>query len=191
MIAAPCAVLSGCVYAAVVVGGALDVSGVDPIEASAENQERQANAAANEDAERKRQRENEQIRATGKSMRAEREREEAKRAAEAPRAQEAGGVIEVVVEPRPPGPRAPSLDATMVRDAMAEVKTNVMSCRAQSAVKGQVLVSVKVAPDGYAVAVVVKSTPDPALGSCVAAAVQKATFTLTDSGGSFRYPFLF
>jgi outer membrane biosynthesis protein TonB len=37
----------------------------------------------------------------------------------------------------------------------------------------------------------VETTPDSALGACVAAAVQKASFAKTQNGGSFSYPFVF
>jgi len=37
----------------------------------------------------------------------------------------------------------------------------------------------------------VETTPDAALGACVAAAVQKASFAKTQTGGSFSYPFVF
>ena len=76
-------------------------------------------------------------------------------------------------------------------DRLAKVKTQMLSCRDQSSVKGQVLVSVKVAAVGCVIDMIIKSTPDPALGTCVATAIQNATFAKTQSGGSFRYPFVF
>ena len=51
--------------------------------------------------------------------------------------------------------------------------------------------SVKVGPDGKVSSVAVKNTPDPALGDCVAAQMQKATFAKTQTGGSFSYPYTF
>ncbi len=179
-----CTMPSGCIYSALAVGGALEASGVDPIKSSAEAQERRANAVENEAAERKREHDNEQTRATGRRLRAERERVEARRMAET------RGTNDVEVEPQPAG-LPPALDAAMVMGAVANVKTEVMSCRAQSVVNGQVLVFVKVAPGGNVMSVTVQTAPDPALGKCVAAAVQQATFAATEAGGSFRYPFLF
>jgi len=50
---------------------------------------------------------------------------------------------------------------------------------------------VQVGGDGRVSNVAVETTPDPALGACVAAAVQKASFAKTQNGGSFSYPFVF
>jgi TonB family protein len=74
---------------------------------------------------------------------------------------------------------------------VAKVKPRVMSCGDKSSAKGQVKVSVKVGGDGRVVSVSVKSSPDPALGNCVAGAMQKASFAKTQNGGSFSYPFVF
>jgi predicted Zn finger-like uncharacterized protein len=84
-----------------------------------------------------------------------------------------------------------SLDRAMISEGVAKVKARVMSCGDKSPAKGQVKVSVKVGPDGHVTAVTVKSTPDPGLGNCVAGVVQKATFSKTQSGGSFSYPYTF
>jgi len=48
-----------------------------------------------------------------------------------------------------------------------------------------------VSGDGRVTGVNVETTPDSALGACVAAAVQKASFSKTQNGGSFSYPFVF
>jgi outer membrane biosynthesis protein TonB len=66
-----------------------------------------------------------------------------------------------------------------------------MACGDKSSAKGQVKVSVKVAPDGRVAGVTVKNTPDPGLGNCVAGAMQGAHFSKTQNGGSFGYPFVF
>jgi TonB family protein len=58
-------------------------------------------------------------------------------------------------------------------------------------VHGKVKVHVKVGGDGRVSSVAVETTPDPGLGSCVQAAVQRASFAKTQSGGSFSYPFVF
>ena len=84
-----------------------------------------------------------------------------------------------------------ALDRAMISDGVAKVKARVMACGDKSTAKGQVKVSVKVNPDGHVGSVSVKATPDPGLGSCVAGAMQKATFAKTSGGGSFSYPFVF
>ena len=84
-----------------------------------------------------------------------------------------------------------TLDRTMISDGVNKVKARVMACGEKSNAKGQVKVSVKVNPDGSISSVTVKNTPDPGLGNCVAAAMQKASFKKTQTGGSFGYPFVF
>jgi TonB family protein len=79
----------------------------------------------------------------------------------------------------------------MISEGVGKVKARVTQCGDKSSAKGDVRVSVKVNPDGSVANVSVKSTPDAALGSCVAAAMQKATFKKTQSGGSFAYPWKF
>jgi TonB family protein len=79
----------------------------------------------------------------------------------------------------------------MISDGVAKVKARVMACGDKSSAKGQVKVSVKVNPDGSVANVSVKTTPEPGLGSCVASAMQKASFKKTTNGGSFGYPFVF
>jgi predicted Zn finger-like uncharacterized protein len=83
------------------------------------------------------------------------------------------------------------LDRAMISEGVGKVKARVMSCGEKSSAKGQVKVSVKVSGDGNVTSVNVTATPDPALGSCVASAMQRATFRKTASGGSFGYPFVF
>ncbi|MBA3819614.1 MAG: zinc-ribbon domain-containing protein [Deltaproteobacteria bacterium] len=84
-----------------------------------------------------------------------------------------------------------SLDRTMISEGVGKVKARVMSCGEKSSAKGQVKVSIKVSPDGSVSSASVKATPDPGLGSCVASAMQKASFKKTQNGGSFSYPFVF
>ena len=91
----------------------------------------------------------------------------------------------------PSGDLPASLDRTMVSDGVGKVKGKVMSCGDRSSAKGTVKVSVKVGSDGRVVSASVKESPDPALGNCVASAMQKATFARTQTGGSFAYPFSF
>lgn len=79
----------------------------------------------------------------------------------------------------------------MISAGIANVKARVTSCGDKSPAKGKVKVKVSVSGDGRVSNVAVETTPDPALGACVAAAVQKASFGKTQSGGSFSYPFVF
>lgn len=84
-----------------------------------------------------------------------------------------------------------ALDRAMISSGIAAVKARVTACGDKSAAKGKVKVHVKVGSDGRVSNVAVESSPDAALGSCVAGAVQKASFAKTASGGSFSYPFVF
>ncbi|HEY3802433.1 MAG TPA: GYF domain-containing protein [Kofleriaceae bacterium] len=85
-----------------------------------------------------------------------------------------------------------ALDRGMISSAIANVKARVTSCGEKSpSVHGKVKVHVKVGGDGRVSSVAVETTPDPGLGSCVQAAVQRASFAKTQSGGSFSYPFVF
>lgn len=84
-----------------------------------------------------------------------------------------------------------SLDRSMISTGIAAVKARVSSCGDKSSAKGKVKVHVKVGGDGRVGDVSVETSPDPALGSCVAAAVKKASFAKTQTGGSFSYPFVF
>jgi len=83
------------------------------------------------------------------------------------------------------------LDRGMISSGIANVKARVSACGDKSPAKGKVKVHVKVGGDGKVAAVNVESSPDEKLGACVAAAVQKASFSKTQSGGSFSYPFVF
>jgi len=84
-----------------------------------------------------------------------------------------------------------ALDRSMISAGIANVKARVTSCGDKSSAKGKVKVHVKVGGDGRVANVSVESSPDAALGACVAAAMQKASFSKTQSGGSFSYPFVF
>lgn len=94
--------------------------------------------------------------------------------------------------PPPPRPSLPeSLDRQAISSGIASVKARVAACGAASSAKGKVKVHVRVGADGLVTSVEVDSTPDAALGGCVAAAVQRAVFPRTQQGGSFSYPFVF
>ncbi|MDB4958756.1 MAG: family finger-like protein [Myxococcales bacterium] len=84
-----------------------------------------------------------------------------------------------------------ALDRSMISAGVGNVKGRVTSCGDKSSAKGKVKVHVKVGSDGRVQNVNVEVTPDPALGACVAAAMQKASFAKTQTGGSFSYPFVF
>ena len=79
----------------------------------------------------------------------------------------------------------------MIQDGVNKVKARVMGCGDKSSAKDQVKVNVKVTPADGVTSVSMKSSPDAALGSCVASAMQKATFAKTQNGGSFAYPWNF
>jgi TonB family protein len=83
------------------------------------------------------------------------------------------------------------LDRAAVRSGIEKVKPAVVQCGEKAGVKGTVKISVSVAPEGNVTASDVAESPDSALGSCVAAAIKRATFSKTVNGGSFTYPFVF
>jgi predicted Zn finger-like uncharacterized protein len=85
----------------------------------------------------------------------------------------------------------PDLDRAMISSAIGAIKGKAMACGDKSSAKGMVKVHVKVDASGHISSVSVSQTPDPGLGACVAAAVQKASFPATSNGGSFSYPFPF
>ena len=84
-----------------------------------------------------------------------------------------------------------ALDRAGISDGIAKVKAQVTACGTTTKVTGKVKIKVTVAPAGTVSAATVESTPDPALGLCVAKAIQSATFKATKTGGSFSYPFVF
>jgi hypothetical protein len=83
------------------------------------------------------------------------------------------------------------LDRAAIEVGIQQVRPHVQACSERSSAKGVVKVQATVAPDGHVSSVTVQATPDPALGSCVAAAVKHATFASTQNGGSFVFPFVF
>jgi len=92
---------------------------------------------------------------------------------------------------KPDGPPE-KLERTMVAPAVERVKPAVIACGERAnAPKGIVKVQVHVKPDGSVSFVTVAEAPDALLGDCVAAAMQKAVFPTTQTGGGFTYPFSF
>lgn len=83
------------------------------------------------------------------------------------------------------------LDRDLITQGVASVKQRVVACARRHKEKGVVKIRVVVGPDGNVTSVTVRSTPDEALGNCVARAVQPAVFARTQVGGSFSYPFVF
>jgi len=79
----------------------------------------------------------------------------------------------------------------MISAGVSKVRGRIDGCASRSSAKGEVKVGVKVSPAGSVSNVTVKSSPDPALGSCVSSAMEKATFAKTQKGGTFSYPFIF
>jgi hypothetical protein len=84
-----------------------------------------------------------------------------------------------------------ALDPAMIRAAIVAVKDKVGACAEKHPVKGTVKVAITVSPAGSVAAVVVKDTPDPALGACVAAAVKTAKFPKSTGTVTFTFPFAF
>jgi outer membrane biosynthesis protein TonB len=97
-------------------------------------------------------------------------------------------------EPRAPAEAealAETVDPGQVRAGMVAVKERVTACAEKVPVKGTVKVKVAVGGDGRVAVVSVESTPDAALGECVAAAVKGATFPKSRTGVTFTFPFVF
>lgn len=84
-----------------------------------------------------------------------------------------------------------SLDRAMISNGIAAVKARVSACGDRSSAKGKVKVKVQVDGSGKVKNVTVEEQPDASLGACVKSAVAKATFTKTQRGGTFSYPFVF
>jgi TonB family protein len=85
-----------------------------------------------------------------------------------------------------------TLDRQGITDGVASIRGLIQACGQQHATaKGNVKVRVRVNPSGRVEEVLVESTPDPALGACVADVVRKAIFEPTFHGGAFSYPFVF
>ena len=78
-----------------------------------------------------------------------------------------------------------------ISKGMARIKPKIDACAAKSQHQGTVTVSVKVMGSGAVDEVKVKSSPDGALGACVARAVQTAAFARSQKGGTVSYSFRF
>ncbi len=98
-------------------------------------------------------------------------------------------------KPPPPPPSDTGLPASLTKPAisagLATVQRTAMACGASSAARGRVLIAFKITGSGAVDRATVKESPDPALGACVAAAVRKAAFARTQTGGAFQFPYRF
>lgn len=88
------------------------------------------------------------------------------------------------------GPPA-ALDRQAISNGVASVKASVAACGTHTTARGIVKLHVRVGANGLVTTASVAATPDAALGGCVEAAVRRAVFPRTQSGGSFSYPFVF
>jgi hypothetical protein len=84
-----------------------------------------------------------------------------------------------------------SLDRQLIVAGVGAVKPQIQACGAKTGGTGMVKVAVKVAPDGHVASATVRQADNVKLGECVAAAMQRALFGPTQTGGSFSYPFVF
>jgi TonB family protein len=97
-------------------------------------------------------------------------------------------------QPPPPPPKSDlpeQLTSSMITTAMNTVKARAMACGDKSSAKGRVTVHLKVGNDGHVSDVKLLASPDDALGACVVAAVNRATFPATQNGRSFSVPYTF
>jgi hypothetical protein len=83
------------------------------------------------------------------------------------------------------------LGRAQIGEGIAKVKPRVMACSDKSAAKGNVKVAVVVSAGGVVSSVTIQSTPDAALGECVATALKTAAFAKSASATTFSYVFVF
>ena len=84
-----------------------------------------------------------------------------------------------------------TLDKAAVKAGIADVKPAVQQCGEDHYAKGTVKITLTVNAAGQVSDATVSAAPDPALGSCVADALKRATFAKTTTGAVFTYPFMF
>lgn len=90
---------------------------------------------------------------------------------------------------RPPARLPEQLDRAAILDGMTSVKPAVMACGDKlPSATGSVKVRLKIDPGGNVSSAT--STPDDALGRCVAAEVKKAKFAKSQFGVSVAYPYV-
>ncbi len=95
------------------------------------------------------------------------------------------------VEVKPTSDLPEAIDRAMIVEGVGNVKPAVVRCGEIHNTKGTVKLHVTVSGGGKVENVSVTSTPDEAIGTCVATAIKKASFAKTQNGGSFGYPFVF
>ncbi|MEZ4360655.1 MAG: GYF domain-containing protein [Kofleriaceae bacterium] len=83
------------------------------------------------------------------------------------------------------------LDSSMIKAGIAKVKGKAQACGSKSSATGAVKVRIKATPEGKVGSVDVLSSPDSALGNCVASALRGATFAKTQRGMGFAYTLSF
>jgi TonB family protein len=96
-----------------------------------------------------------------------------------------------VFRPRKAGELPFELDKTMITTGLAKAKAAVIRCGEQHPAQGIVKIALVVGGDGQISSATVAESPDPALGECVVAAVNKVSFPKTENGKTFTYPFKF
>jgi TonB family protein len=94
------------------------------------------------------------------------------------------------VEKKPDGP-PDTLDKNAVRAGIADVKPAVQQCGEDHSQKGTVKITLTVDASGRVTDATVSETPDAGLGTCVAKALERASFAKTQNGAVFTYPFVF
>ena len=82
-----------------------------------------------------------------------------------------------------------NLDRAAIAAGLGTIKAQ--GCGNKSSTRGDVAVQIKINADGGVSGVTIKSSPDPALSTCVIAAAQKGTFAKTKRGASFGYVWRF
>mgnify|MGYP003420561344 CR=1 FL=1 len=82
-----------------------------------------------------------------------------------------------------------NLDRAAIAAGLGTIKAQ--GCGNKSSTRGDVAVQIKINADGGVSGVTIKSSPDPALSTCVIAAAQKGTFAKTKRGASYGYVWRF
>jgi len=95
------------------------------------------------------------------------------------------------VEPEVPHP-APALDETAIKVGLDGVALTIEACGELVPDKcPKVKLHIGVAPDGTVSFADVMTATNARVGKCVATAVRKASFQVTEQGGDFEFPFEF
>lgn len=98
--------------------------------------------------------------------------------------------VEKIDPPKPAGP-PDTLDKAAVKAGIADVKPAVQQCGEDHYKSGTVKITLTVSAAGEVTDATVADSPDPELGKCVAAALRRASFSKTQNGAVFTYPFAF